>query len=70
MTVQPGIRVTMAHLRAEGLCANGTRGWFARYDREFLRRLCREGLPVAELEATADAFALRVAARARREAGQ
>lgn len=56
---------TMEHVRAEGLCASGVRAWFGRYDHEFIRRFCRGEVSADELEATGDAFALRVAARAR-----
>lgn len=58
--------VTMAHVRAAGLCSRGARLFAARYEKDWARFL-REGIPAAELEATGDAFALRVAGIARAE---
>jgi hypothetical protein len=59
--------VTMRHVRAERLCASGVRRWFARHDRGLFRAFCREGLPVETVEAFGDAFATRIARRAREE---
>ena len=63
-----GIVVTMRHVRAAGLCANGLRGWFDQYDRGLIRRFCRDGLPVEEVEALGGHYAMTVAALAREEA--
>ena len=56
--------VTIAHVRAAGLCVNGTRVWFARHDLDF-RVFLREGCTAETLLATGDAMALRVVERAR-----
>ncbi len=56
--------VTIAHVRAAGLCVNGTRVWFARHDLDF-RAFLREGCTAETLLATGDAMALRVVERAR-----
>jgi hypothetical protein len=63
-----GIVVTMAHVRRERLCASGVRGWFAQRDHALLRTFCRDGLPVETVEAFGDAFAQRIAKRARADA--
>ena len=70
MTAAP-IMVTMAHVRAAGLCAPGVRYWIQRYGPGrpgLARRFCSEGLPVEEVEAFGDHFATKVAAIARKEA--
>ena len=61
--------ITIDHVRAVGLCANGTRTWFARHDLDF-RAFLREGCDAKNLLATGDAMAQRVVehARARQEA--
>ena len=58
------IIITIAHVRAAGLCVNGTRVWFARHDLDF-RAFLREGCTAETLLATGDAMALRVVERAR-----
>lgn len=60
--------VTVRHLRAAKLCAGGARTWFAQHGLSW-DRFVDPGIPAAELEATGDAFALRVAEIARKEAG-
>lgn len=73
MTMESGIRVTMAHVRAASvsgagvLCAPGIRTWCSTRGVD-LHRLAREGLPVELFEALPDAFARRAAAIARQEA--
>lgn len=64
------VMVTMAHVRAAGLCAPGVRRFAAQFDRAVFRRFCHEGLPVDEVEALGGPFALRVAAIAREEASR
>lgn len=67
------IFVTMRHARAASLagrgvlCAPSVRAWFMRYGLDY-RTFLREGLPIEQVEATGDAFALRAAAIAREEA--
>ena len=51
--------ITIDHVRAVGLCVNGTRTWFARHDLDF-RAFLREGIDADSLLATGDAMALRV----------
>lgn len=68
-----GIRVTMRHVRASGLCASGTplvglRAWFSRFDPEVFVQFRREGLPIEWVESLNDAFANRIAEAARKEA--
>jgi hypothetical protein len=58
--------VVMRHIREEGLCARGARAWMSHYGFDF-RDFLKNGLRAEELEATGDAFALRVCARARKE---
>jgi hypothetical protein len=58
---------TITHLREAGLCARGGREWAVRYGIDW-NAFRTNGIPAAELEATGDAFALRVAAIARAEA--
>jgi hypothetical protein len=53
------VTVTIDHVRAVGLCVNGTRTWFARHDLDF-RAFLREGCDAATLLATGDAMARRV----------
>jgi hypothetical protein len=59
--------VNMQHVRAARLCSAGARVWLAHHGIE-LSRFLREGVPAEELEATGDAFALHVAAIARKAA--
>jgi hypothetical protein len=56
--------ITINHVRAVGLCVNGTRTWFARRGLDF-RSFLREGLQADILLATGDAMALRVVEHAR-----
>ena len=56
--------ITIDHVRAVGLCVNGTRVWFARHDLDF-RAFLRKGLDAETLLATNDAMALRVVEHAR-----
>jgi hypothetical protein len=62
-----GVVVHVRHVRAAGLCGPGLLQWYRGRDRAQLRRFCREGLPVEEVEAIGDHFAHQVAAQARRE---
>ena len=62
MSTEPVI--TIDHVRAVGLCVNGTRKWFARHDLDF-RAFLREGLDADTLLATGDAMAQRVVEHAR-----
>ena len=61
------VLVTIAHVRAAGLCVHGTRTWFARQGLDFRDFLAR-GLPASVLLATGDAMARRVVEVARRVA--
>lgn len=65
--VHTGVVVTIEHVRAELLCVRGVRRWFDARGLDFAAFL-REGCPAEQLEALADDFATRVAARARLEA--
>ena len=56
--------VTIAHVRAAGLCVNGSRTWFERHGLDF-RAFLRKGLDAETLLATNDAMALRVVEHAR-----
>lgn len=62
------VLVTIAHVRAAGLCVHGTRTWFARQGLDFRDFLAR-GLPASVLLATGDAMAARAVevAQARHE---
>lgn len=53
------VLVTIAHVRAAGLCVHGTRTWFARQGLDFRAFLTR-GLPASILLATGDAMARHV----------
>lgn len=59
--------VTIRHLRAARLCAAGAREWFPRHGLSW-DQFVNPGVPASALEATGDAFALRVASLARKEA--
>jgi len=61
------VTVTIAHVRAAGLCVHGTRTWFARHGLDFRAFLAR-GLPASVLLATGDAMAARAVEVARRDA--
>lgn len=56
-------RITIDDVRAAGLCAHGTRTWFARHGLDFAAFL-REGCEADVLLATGDAMAQRVVDRA------
>lgn len=58
------VLVTIAHVRAAGLCVHGTRTWFARHGLDF-RTFLSQGLPASSLLATGDAMAARVVEVAR-----
>jgi hypothetical protein len=69
------IRVHMRHARAAKitgrgvLCAPSVRLWFEQHELDY-RRFLRDGLPVEDVEATGDAFALRACALAREESSR
>lgn len=65
--MNPEVTVTIAHVRAAGLCVHGTRTWFARQGLDF-RAFLAQGLPASILLATGDAMAARVVEVARRVA--
>jgi hypothetical protein len=60
------VTVTIAHVRAAGLCVHGTRTWFARQGLDF-RAFLRDGIAAEVLLATGDAMALRVVEHVRRQ---
>jgi hypothetical protein len=57
--IDQNLRITIAHVRAVGLCVHGSRTWFARHELDFRAFLC-EGLDAETLLAKGDAMALRV----------
>lgn len=59
----------MRHLRELRFCARGGRDFWARQGWDWSDFLAN-GIPVAQLEATGDAMAAQLAARAREDAGQ
>ena len=61
--------ITIDHVRAVGLCVNGTRTWFARHDLDF-RTFLRDGCDAETLLATGDAMAQRVVSYAEAHARQ
>ena len=61
--------ITIDHVRAVGLCVNGTRTWFARHDLDF-RAFLRDGCDAETLLATGDAMAQRVVSYAEAHARQ
>ena len=61
--------ITIDHVRAVGLCVNGTRTWFARHDLDF-RAFLRDGCDAETLLATRDAMAKRVVEHARNQSSQ
>ncbi|EMJ4121977.1 hypothetical protein NPI31_000873 [Pseudomonas aeruginosa] len=61
--------ITIDHVRAVGLCVNGTRMWFARHDLDF-RTFLRDGCDAETLLATGDAMAQRVVSYAEAHARQ
>jgi hypothetical protein len=61
--------ITIDHVRAVGLCVNGTRTWFARHDLDF-RTFLRDGCDAETLLATGDAMAQRVVSYAEAHAHQ
>lgn len=62
------LRATITHLREVNYCARGARAWFARHNLDWSAFL-RQGIPVAHLEATGDALALRLAEHVRARRG-
>ena len=58
--------ITIAHVRAAGLCVNGSRAWFVRHGLDF-RAFLREGVAADTLLATGDAMAQRVVDCARQQ---
>jgi hypothetical protein len=56
--------ITIAHVRAAGMCVHGTRAWFARQGLDF-RVFLRGGIDADVLLATGDAMARRVVEHAR-----
>lgn len=62
-----GVIVTIKHVREELLCSKGARVWFEHHGLSWADFI-RSGIAVETMEATGDALALRVAARARQEA--
>ena len=61
--------ITIDHVRAVGLCVNGSRAWFVRNGLDF-RAFLREGLDAQTLLATGDAMAQRVVEHARNQSSQ
>ena len=61
--------ITIDHVRAVGLCVNGTRTLFARHDLDF-RTFLRDGCDAETLLATGDAMAQRVVEHARQNPNQ
>ena len=61
--------ITIDHVRAVGLCVNGTRIWFARHDLD-LRAFLRDGCDAETLLATGDALAQRVVEHVRNRSSQ
>lgn len=60
------VLVTIAHVRAAGMCVHGARAFFARHGLDF-RAFLRDGIPAQVLLATGDAMAARAVAQARAE---
>lgn len=56
--------VTIDHVRAAGMCVQGTRMWFKRHGLDFCAFL-RDGCDADTLLSTGDAMALRVVEHAR-----
>lgn len=63
------LRVFRRHVQAAKICARGSRPWFAQYGFDYMDYL-KNGIPVADLEATGDHFALLVCGIAREEAAK
>lgn len=63
------MRVKLDHLRRLRYCMAGVRAWCERHGLDY-NTLRTEGLPVEELEATGDHFALEAARLAREDHGQ
>lgn len=61
--------ITIDHVRAVGLCVNGTRTWFVRHGLDF-RTFLRDGCDAETLLATGDAMAQRVVSYAEAHARQ
>lgn len=62
-----GIRVHVRHVRGALLCTRGMRQWLQSNGFD-ITEFVKHGVPVEKLEATGDAFALKVCAIARKEA--
>lgn len=60
------IIATVKHVREEKLCTRGMREWLLHHNFD-VTEFVVHGLPAEQLEATGDAFGIRVAARARKE---
>lgn len=61
------VRVRIEHIRAARYCSDGARVWLKHHGFE-VGAFLKDGIPVAELEATGDGFALHVSAIARARA--
>lgn len=62
--MSPTTPITIADVRAAGLCVPGTRTWFERHGLDF-RAFLRDGCDAHTLLATQDAMAQRVVEHAR-----
>lgn len=60
------MRAYLKHARRLGYCARGVRRWCRRHGWDFAR-IARDGADCAELRATGDAMATRVAEEAERD---
>ncbi len=58
-------QVTMAHIRAAGLCARGARAWFAQHGLDWSAFIA-QGIDAERLEATGDHYARIVCEHARK----
>ena len=65
MTPATTTQVTMAHIRAAGLCARGARAWFAQHGLDWADFIAH-GIPAERLGATGDHYAHLVCEQARR----
>ena len=68
--VTSGVLVYMRHLREANICRSGMYEWFQQYGIDHRKLHKDRGLPVEELEATGDHFAILVANIARAEHGR
>ena len=62
-------RLTVQHLRQLKFCPSGARQWCERHGLDW-RQLVREGLPISQIEAVGDAFAMHASQLVREEHGQ